>query len=703
MMRWEIIFAFVFLVGGFALSFTSASYMTCYDSDSGMSYGVEGYVNASYVSVPGPDDFYQFTDYCSFLSSPITSCNGTNCFVYEYYCTGGGVSWDVNVSQVTCESLGYTGGCVEGACVNLASGGNCSDGIQNNGETGVDCGGPCPTCPIVGGYWGIDIHKGSEDPGNHNWTIGYINKWNDMMQLRIKAVDADVYITQLVFTTSGTANEEDLSFAYLAVDSNNNGKRDSDEEMIGILEMTSDNQDLVFDLDNFELNDGETVYFVVTYQMNDNLEAGTTFSLELETLRAEKMDDGQSYIFYSATSNAYINTKTILGSQTGTGHCSNGIMESYLGETGVDCGGECPTCPISYDECYGECNVYYPLCEPMSRTVYSCFNGALLPAPIPYDYLCPPGGGCYDGDFLCDFQNNAVDICVSGAWIRSYEYEEYEEFCNPYGCDYNSYGNVQCFEGDAYICNGVGGWEPAYNDPEAEAICEGGICNPGELFCDYFILQVLQCSEDGLRWESMGGGGAPITPFIAFMEDPEDLFNTYCGGTEASYICQSIGEERCNFITSTMEICTELGWSVLFDTQMQFQEQCADKECNDRWFKCDPVNHTVAFCGANNMWGLEEEDDYIKYCKPKTPTWGQGPQIVSGEVVNNTVVVREIIPQVIREPIRRDIVNYTLNYWIIGTLSGLLLILLVLVVIYATKYYESKKFLGSKSSKKNEK
>jgi hypothetical protein len=42
------------------------------------------------------------------------------------------------------------------------SGPSCSDGIQNQGETGVDCGGPCPACPTCGdgiqnqGETGID-------------------------------------------------------------------------------------------------------------------------------------------------------------------------------------------------------------------------------------------------------------------------------------------------------------------------------------------------------------------------------------------------------------------------------------------------------------------------------------------------------------------------------------------------------------------
>lgn len=36
----------------------------------------------------------------------------------------------------------------------------CSDGIQNQGETGIDCGGPCQKCPIIypaNGYYGANF------------------------------------------------------------------------------------------------------------------------------------------------------------------------------------------------------------------------------------------------------------------------------------------------------------------------------------------------------------------------------------------------------------------------------------------------------------------------------------------------------------------------------------------------------------------
>ena len=46
-----------------------------------------------------------------------------------------------------------------GICYKCAT---CSDGIQNQGETGIDCGGPCSTCPIIypaTGAFGVNVLK----------------------------------------------------------------------------------------------------------------------------------------------------------------------------------------------------------------------------------------------------------------------------------------------------------------------------------------------------------------------------------------------------------------------------------------------------------------------------------------------------------------------------------------------------------------
>ncbi len=57
------------------------------------------------------------------------------------------VSMQYNATPPTCGAFTY--GEVEDYTVSIvaASGGTCTDGIQNQGETGIDCGGPCAACP----------------------------------------------------------------------------------------------------------------------------------------------------------------------------------------------------------------------------------------------------------------------------------------------------------------------------------------------------------------------------------------------------------------------------------------------------------------------------------------------------------------------------------------------------------------------------
>lgn len=53
------------------------------------------------------------------------------------------------------QNQGETGVDCGGPCAPCPPAGNCFDGIQNNGETGVDCGGPCPKCPTGNCFDGI--------------------------------------------------------------------------------------------------------------------------------------------------------------------------------------------------------------------------------------------------------------------------------------------------------------------------------------------------------------------------------------------------------------------------------------------------------------------------------------------------------------------------------------------------------------------
>lgn len=82
------------------------------------------------------------------------------------------VSMKYSAYPVNCGT--YTYGEVEDYTVSIvpASGGTCSDGIQNQGETGIDCGGPCAPCPPP-----------PPPPGGNQLLASYFetgwDQWND--------------------------------------------------------------------------------------------------------------------------------------------------------------------------------------------------------------------------------------------------------------------------------------------------------------------------------------------------------------------------------------------------------------------------------------------------------------------------------------------------------------------------------------------
>lgn len=63
------------------------------------------------------------------------------------------------------QNQGETGVDCGGPCTACAT---CSDGIQNQGETAIDCGGPCPACPVASMSANVD---------GTPWTANYINAY----------------------------------------------------------------------------------------------------------------------------------------------------------------------------------------------------------------------------------------------------------------------------------------------------------------------------------------------------------------------------------------------------------------------------------------------------------------------------------------------------------------------------------------------
>jgi hypothetical protein len=77
------------------------------------------------------------------------TCDDGNAGTTNDVCNGAGGCAGTPISTATCsdgiQNQGETGIDCGGPCPACAS---CSDGIQNQGETGIDCGGPCPACAV---------------------------------------------------------------------------------------------------------------------------------------------------------------------------------------------------------------------------------------------------------------------------------------------------------------------------------------------------------------------------------------------------------------------------------------------------------------------------------------------------------------------------------------------------------------------------
>ena len=72
-------------------------------------------------------------DECMNINQFVPSCSGSGCNVREIICT------NPSTGQFDFQTIACTAGCTNGACT-----ATCYDGVQNQGESDVDCGAACP-------------------------------------------------------------------------------------------------------------------------------------------------------------------------------------------------------------------------------------------------------------------------------------------------------------------------------------------------------------------------------------------------------------------------------------------------------------------------------------------------------------------------------------------------------------------------------
>lgn len=97
------------------------------------------------LSLPQKDGFLENEPLNYYIILP-TGCR-IDSVVVTYYCTNPN-----NGVVLDCDGLWHQGGVsiintLEAFRCNTPTAATCSDGIQNQGEAGIDCGGPCPACP----------------------------------------------------------------------------------------------------------------------------------------------------------------------------------------------------------------------------------------------------------------------------------------------------------------------------------------------------------------------------------------------------------------------------------------------------------------------------------------------------------------------------------------------------------------------------
>jgi parallel beta-helix repeat protein len=136
-------------------------------------------------------------------SSGAKQCSGNGYQTCGNYDSDSCLEW----SSVTACSTGQT--CSGGICQSTAA--TCSDGIQNQGETGVDCGGPCPACSSYSRTFYISSSTGSDSntgtSSSSPWkTLSKVNSQTFMAGDGILFKRGDVWYGSLTISASGSSS-----------------------------------------------------------------------------------------------------------------------------------------------------------------------------------------------------------------------------------------------------------------------------------------------------------------------------------------------------------------------------------------------------------------------------------------------------------------------------------------------------------------
>jgi hypothetical protein len=289
------------------------------------------------VNVPAAGNYYlQTRNAVNNGGSPATFdiyVDGTKMTSASAASTGGWQTWATNYSAAFIPGAGnhvlkivFTSANQNFEWAKLVVSDTCNDGVQDQGETGKDCGGPCPACN--GGGTGPLAALGSTLQGNSTAT-GVINpnsySTSDLQReaAHVSYWHAGAYIR---YDNVNMNNVAGFVFDYATLNAGQN------------LQVRAGNGcnattgTLLFD-QTMPTTASWTSYTQASLNFANTVNLTTSLCV---IAKSSNTMDMANMDWFTLTSGS--------GSHTGTGPtCSDAIQNQ--GELGVDCGGPCPACP----------------------------------------------------------------------------------------------------------------------------------------------------------------------------------------------------------------------------------------------------------------------------------------------------------------------------------------------------------------------
>jgi hypothetical protein len=319
------------------------------------------------------------------------------------------LSFPIHVSAATCatcsdgiQNQGETGVDCGGPCAACAT---CSDGIQNQGETGVDCGGPCAACGGGADYlttW-----------GGTNWYQVEVNGL--MTDANILSACQSAGLTVPCQTNSSCSFNDGICSPVT-------GETSCGNPMWGLAQQLCGG--------NAFPSSCPALYN--TFQYMGNAWAGGC---------------GANPNEWCVSGNSYSNGLALCTGSLGGGTCSDGIQNQ--GETGVDCGGPCGPCG-SGPQLVGSYTLGQGPFWGGNPPTFTCQEAcALVFGGAAAQYTCSTVSNIADGMAWVDGYAD-VSHCPGGTPVSQSFKLNASYNCGVFGCSYSAYVSDNCSSATNY-------------------------------------------------------------------------------------------------------------------------------------------------------------------------------------------------------------------------------------------------------------